>query len=67
MFEKNTVNYQVSWSRGEDASRLSEHEHINVAYAKAVEVQFTAGYKVSDAEYAELKATIRAARLQSRF
>jgi hypothetical protein len=53
------------WNAGEDDLRWREPEHVNQVYAKAVEALFTTEYKVTDAEYAELRATIRAARLKS--
>ena len=44
---------------------VAEHERLNQLYAKAAEVLFTAGYQVSDAEYAELRATIKEARMRA--
>jgi len=51
------------WNGKDYAGLAAEHERLNEIYAKAVENLFTTNYKVSDAEYAELKATIHEVRL----
>ena len=53
------------WNVQDYGALAAEHERLQEIYAKAVDVLFTTGYKVSDAEYAELKAAIQEVRLRA--
>ena len=53
------------WSVPDCASLVADCERLKRTYAKAVDLLFSSGYRITDAEYARLRNDIEEARVQA--